>query len=96
MQFPPQLADKIDPHRIDGRHADQNVLCRQPAKCLVGQIGSRNATEEQARFRPGQHQHARAAGQLRELHGAVFRHVLFQVIVIEALQRACRDQVERV
>ncbi len=88
VQLPAELADEVDAHRVHGRHADDDVLRRQPAERLVRQVGIRNAFEQQPRLGSCKHEHAARTGQLGELHRAIARHVLLQVIVIQPLQGA--------
>ncbi len=38
VQFPAKFAHVIDPHRVDRRHADDDIPAAQPWKCLIRQV----------------------------------------------------------
>ncbi len=83
VQFPTQRTHEVNPQRAHaGTVSDGNLLCREPRKRLVGNVGVCELLENVARLRSGQHEHAILRGRVFEIDRGVRRQELCQEVEI--------------
>ena len=96
VNLPAEFADEVQAQQLDRCQADVGSHAGQPAEVLVVEVDVADPAKKLARLRPRHHQYAHARRQIVEAHPAVGRPLSRQVVVVEALERARRDEVEAV